>query len=293
MEFGITASSDASSNIYLLDEMSSAGFAYSLRKLRSGYTGAAIQVKRSSDNTTQDIGFDSNGDLDISALSSFVGVGTGYVSTWYDQSGNGRNILNTGADSTKPRIVISGTTQTSGPNGKPAINFTSSSNQRLNSASSYATVGTSISSTGETFAVVVQEQNADDHAGCTVGHGIDAGVTRYGLFLGLSGTYYADLGNYNTRRVTVAEPAGVGGEHANIIVYDDGVSEQKIIRNGTTLVTGSNTAEPVSVTRQMYIGCWGQVSLFFDGYIQEVIIWPSNQVSKLTSVQNSIDVYYQ
>lgn len=292
MEFGVIASSNSSSN-FILDEMSGAGFAYSLRKLRSGYTGSAIQVKRSSDNTTQDIGFDSNGDLDTTALSNFVGAGTGYVSIWYDQSGNGRNIQNTGTNSTKPRIVVSGTTQVSGPNSRPAIKFTSSSNQRLNSASSYATVGTSISSTGETFAVVVQEQNADDHTGCTVGHGTDSGVNRYGLFLGLSGTYDADLGNYNTRRVTVAEPAGVGGEHANIIVYDDGVSEQKIIRNGTTLVTGSNTAEPVSVNRRMYIGCWGQVTLFFDGYIQEVIIWPSNQVSKLTSVQNSIDVYYQ
>ena len=46
--------------------------AYSLRKVRSAYTGSAINVRRSSDGDTKDIGFDSNGDLDTTALQSFV-----------------------------------------------------------------------------------------------------------------------------------------------------------------------------------------------------------------------------
>jgi hypothetical protein len=65
---------------------SGAAAAYSVRRLNGLYTGNAIQVERSSDNTTQDIGFDSNGDLDESALTTFCTGTTCRVRTWYDQS---------------------------------------------------------------------------------------------------------------------------------------------------------------------------------------------------------------
>jgi hypothetical protein len=65
--------------------------AYGLRRLSSSYTGDAILVRRSSDNTTQNIGFTASGLLNESALLSFVGSGSGFVQTWYDQSGNGYN----------------------------------------------------------------------------------------------------------------------------------------------------------------------------------------------------------
>ena len=68
-----------------------AASAYSLRKLNSDYTGAAIEVRRSSDNSTQNIGFTANGDLDTTALKTFVGSGNGFITIWYDQSGNARN----------------------------------------------------------------------------------------------------------------------------------------------------------------------------------------------------------
>jgi hypothetical protein len=57
-----------------------ASAAYSVRLLSSNYTGKALQVRRSSDNTTQDIGFTASGDLDNSALLTFVGTGDGFVS---------------------------------------------------------------------------------------------------------------------------------------------------------------------------------------------------------------------
>ena len=46
--------------------------AYSLRKLRSAYIGSAVRVRRSSDNTEQDIGFTTQGELDTTSLLSFV-----------------------------------------------------------------------------------------------------------------------------------------------------------------------------------------------------------------------------
>ena len=56
----------------LLDQYGDAAAAYSLRKLRSGYTGSAIRVRRSSDNTERDMGFYDN-ELDTVALLDFCG----------------------------------------------------------------------------------------------------------------------------------------------------------------------------------------------------------------------------
>ena len=91
----------------LLDSYSGAAAAYSLRKLRSSYSGSAIRVRRSSDNTELNIGFDSDGNLDTISLSSFVGSGNGFVTTWYDQSGSLRDITQSTA-ANQPKIVNAG-----------------------------------------------------------------------------------------------------------------------------------------------------------------------------------------
>jgi hypothetical protein len=92
--------------------------AYSLRLLSTTYAGNAIQVRRSSDNTTQNIGFTAAGDLDTAAMKTFVGSSNGFVSIWYDQSGNGINAIQTTA-SNQPSIISSGVINRE--NGKPAI----------------------------------------------------------------------------------------------------------------------------------------------------------------------------
>ena len=91
--------------------------AYSVRKLSSSYAGSAIRVRRDTDNAEQDIGFDSNGDLDTSALTSFV-PDNGYVVKWYDQSGNSNDAVQA-TSSAQPHIVASSVISTHG--GKPAV----------------------------------------------------------------------------------------------------------------------------------------------------------------------------
>src|SRR5690606_34546164 len=81
--------------------------AYSLRKLSSNYSGKAINVRRSIDNTAADIGFDANGSLDTLALKSFVAAGDGFVTRWYDQSGNNNDVYQT-TSSLQPQIVTAG-----------------------------------------------------------------------------------------------------------------------------------------------------------------------------------------
>ena len=93
----------------MLDTIPGSMAAYSLRKLKQS-AGFAIQVRRSSDNATRNIGFDANGNLDTTSLKTFVGTGTGYVTTWYDQSDNDNNA--TQYDVTTPLIVENGNVTT-------------------------------------------------------------------------------------------------------------------------------------------------------------------------------------
>lgn len=107
-------------SIPILDTYTGAAGGYSLRLLNSSYTGSAIRVRRSSDNTELNIGFDDFNNLNINALLSFCGVGNGFVTTWYDQTNNSRHLIQTNA-SNQPLIVNSGNIEL--VNGKPAINF--------------------------------------------------------------------------------------------------------------------------------------------------------------------------
>jgi len=81
---GILASSISGSGSvspYILDLYGNAASAFSLRRLAQSYNGSAIRVRRSSDNTEQDIGFNDSGSLDEASLSSFVGSGNYFLYT--------------------------------------------------------------------------------------------------------------------------------------------------------------------------------------------------------------------
>jgi hypothetical protein len=115
---GVIAS-QIQSFVGLLDTYPNAAAAYSVRKLRSAYSGSAIRVRRSSDNAEQDIGF-SGGNLDTTSLTSFCSGTNGFVTTWYDQSGNARNATQTTATN-QPQIVSAGSVLTS--KSKPTLKF--------------------------------------------------------------------------------------------------------------------------------------------------------------------------
>lgn len=85
--------------------------AYALHRLLSDYEGPAILVRRDSDNATLDIGFLADGSLDTAALLAHCGANSGYVVTWYDQSGLGRHFGQASAAS-QPRIVNAGAVET-------------------------------------------------------------------------------------------------------------------------------------------------------------------------------------
>ena len=67
--------------------------AFSLNSVNSA-TATVIRVRRSSDNATRDVTADTTGNLTVggTSLSAWLGGATGYVTTWYDQSGNGSHM---------------------------------------------------------------------------------------------------------------------------------------------------------------------------------------------------------
>jgi hypothetical protein len=108
-------------SFFALDQFSApSAAAYSLRNLRAAYTGSAIRVRRSSDNAETDIGFGSDGNLNTTALLAHCGADNGFVTTWYDQSGNNRNATQATAGQ-QPRIVNAGVIETQ--NGQPTLLF--------------------------------------------------------------------------------------------------------------------------------------------------------------------------
>lgn len=83
--------------------------AYAFRLVNPRYTGFCVQVRRASDNTLQNFYADVNGNLTTGPLNTgtnintFISGTTGFVRTWYDQSGLAQNLTQT-TDATQPQI---------------------------------------------------------------------------------------------------------------------------------------------------------------------------------------------
>lgn len=108
----------------LLKLGTTASSAFSLRRVGAYYSNL-IKVRRSSDNAELDIGI-VDGSLDEQSLLTFCGAGDGFVSVWYDQSGNGKHATQA-TTSLQPIIVSSGVVEKK--NSRPAVRFTGT--QRL------------------------------------------------------------------------------------------------------------------------------------------------------------------
>ena len=133
--------------------------AYSLRKLRTAYTGAAIRIRRFGDNAEQDIGFDSNGDLDTAAITSFIGSNNAAVVTWYEQSGQASNWNLTNSLTTgQPRIAASGFLYTL--NSKPSIADTTGAH-RMSFNTTFGNAPSAIGQPFHTFSVVSYINSGD------------------------------------------------------------------------------------------------------------------------------------
>ena len=116
---GDDATSRADSD--LLNTHGNARAAYSLRKLRSGFSGPVVKIRRGSDNKTKEIGFNEKGWIDVKQVESFVGQSDGYVVAWYGQV-EGTPSLSQESQSRQPIIARNGRVLTNAEQ-RPTLKF--------------------------------------------------------------------------------------------------------------------------------------------------------------------------
>jgi hypothetical protein len=116
LSLGVRRRGGAAAFVGAYDDIPSIAAAYGMRRLRTAYTGNILRLRRASDDAEADFGYTSTGDLDTAAIATWLTATTGYVMTWYDQSGNTRNATQATAGA-QPLYVASG------QNGKPVARF--------------------------------------------------------------------------------------------------------------------------------------------------------------------------
>jgi hypothetical protein len=262
-----TTSTTAIAPFNILDVYTGSAAAYSLRKLRGAYSGAAVRVRRSNDNAEQDIGFDALGNFDELSLVSFVGVNSGFVTTWYDQSGNVRNATQAIA-ANQPRIVDAGVVDK--VNGRSSLTYPSNTMQFIYS-------GTGLSSTNAWFFNVFSTTD-------------QIGLWHYssaGTFLGAWGqteesTTSLDMGNVVTR---------VNG---GIISPLTRLSLRNAVATGSLLVASHGQVITNPFLDPKYNG-YDNASLggySVTGSSPEFILYTSDQSSNRATIEANIMSYY-
>lgn len=234
----------------------SAEAAYSLRKLRTAYTGSAVRVRRETDNAEADIGFTSAGDLDTAALASFAPSDGAFIATWYDQSGNAQDLAQATA-AIQPLISFDGEIETI--NTKPAMAY-DGTNQFVNRVGTILT-SLFVNAVHKPLGVVSAAQTIIRQNATVSG-------TMWYLRLELALTVLNRGATTVSAGVTTAVPQITSGTSTN------GTNSQ-LFKDGTSIGTG--TAMAAGATNgTMDIGVNPSGGQYYGGKISEVIVFASN-----------------
>lgn len=261
----------------LLDTYTGAAAAYSLRRLSIAYTGSAIRVRRADNNAEQDIGFIGE-DLDTSALTSFCSGTNGFVKTWYDQSGNGRDATQTTV-ANQPQIVNSGSVILE--NGKPSVYFNNGSLVCMNFTAfstvnlTYLWVSKKDSTSGNGSIVLSGARNGSQWAGDDVDNAGNPNINGVG----------------NIVRTTLNNTSSSGGEVVQHLAY--------INRRNSTEAVGqyndSNNAYNNSVSSANStidsIANYG-FGYNYVGKLQEILIYTNDQSANRAGISSNINDFY-
>jgi len=252
----------------LLNDYSGAAAAYSLRLLDNTYSGNAIKVRRSSDNTEQDIAFVNN-ELDTASLETFAGSGNAFVTTWYDQSGNANNATQTTAAS-QPQIVSSGTIYML--NSKPAISGNGLKqldiSTELNIPNDFF-IATTLQYDAHTM---ILGSNTD-----TINFLFSAALSQYrARIAGLTGYFRQNALALNTQYNSNVFKVGNSVDHSRN-------GELNGVQTGFTGRTFK-----INTIMNGYIS----TNYALSGYAQEIIIWESDQSTNRTGIETNINDFY-
>lgn len=262
----------------LLLDLYPATAAYSLRKLRTAYTGAAIRVRRSSDNAEQDIGFVGN-DLDTASLLTFVGAGNGFVTTWYDQQGS--NNLTQATSSAQPQIVASGSIILR--SGLAAVSFNGVTNQLFFNSQVLNTTNISMFS--------VSNNNINNNLGTVFASNINDNNTM------------RVFNDRRTAKLNMFISNGSGNFASNMSIirntsdirllssFIDSSKFMSSFDNGQTGTTLTYVGTYPSNGLRMGVQGLGNVT-FLNGTIQELILFNTHETSNRVAIETNINDYY-
>ena len=283
----------------LLDTYSGSSAAYSLQKLRTAYTGYAIRVRRSSDNTSQDIGFNSNGTLNTTSLLSFVGANNGFVSIWYDQSGNAYNFEQPTLDY-QPQVVNSGSLLTK--NSKPTVIF--------DGLSDFMTVPSRLiefsflHKTGKSFISTVGYNRVANNGfilSNNYGSSANTGYSMYTLATGniVGFTTRGVSGQATVNNVTITAPLTT---NSLFLINDDtdngnataSLRSKIYVNNGSALSLNilTNTPSTANASQDLTMGAssgGGARYYYFDGGISQLVIYNSDQSGNRAGITTAIN----
>jgi len=262
----------------LLDTYSGAIAAYSVRRLKQFYTGSCMKVRRASDDVELDIGFDSNGDLDTAAIASHCGSANGYVVTWYDQSGNGRDAT-ASSDALEP-MIYNGTAVVTGGT-KPALDA-------ANTEGTYGSLDITIpvswqSQPFSTF--VVKNGNATSSA------------QAFWWSASGGGPFFDEFHSSHSLGPSVRLRCGTNLFHSAVqpayALYStlaDGTGS--LIRtNGSQVATGdagnSSLSSPLALFSRP-----GSSEGAYKGKLQEVVFYGSDESANFSGIESNINTYY-
>lgn len=296
----------------ILDLFPSAHHAYSLRKLRTAYTGKCLRIRRTTSTptvttTTVDLSFDTATDIiSLNSAITFVsgtattainlgqfcasivngysnpdGVNTNqniFVVTWFDQSGNGKNPTQATAG-LQPRLVNLGNLETSG--GKVTVRFIRASSTRLNIADTTANINNMSSYYVGAFATTTSGQ---------IGYTISgSSTTAIFYFPFLAANISA---GYSTVNNAIQLDTGTTTNRRLYELLAPSPLNSAVVQGWTNGISKGTYPIASGASQTIQLGATG-TSGFLDGYIQEVIGWQTNinRPEKEININNYWQVY--
>jgi hypothetical protein len=265
----------------LLTTYDNAQAAYSLRLINSLYTGDAIQVRNSS-GTLLDIGFDSNGDLDTSAISTHIGSGNGTIATWYDQSGNGRDASQSTL-SMQPEIASAGTIHT--VNGKPAVLF---ANDYLDTAD------VQLNPNGEVNVLAVSQFDSTTSF-MQVANQMGSSNGQRNFYYRMKDTGQLQMSHYygSSQGQVLLSQAATYQNVQYIMSAEYEINSSKAYFNGSEVTGTSYSAALTNHSEHLRLGAYGtDGTQMLRGYIQEFIYFSNSTVLDGDDISNDVNDYY-
>ena len=273
---------------------------YSLRDV-FGWTNGVIQLRRTSDNVTTSVFFDSNGEISLNSfigdettpttttLGTWIGSNSATVRRWYKMTADNistNQYLSALSVIIQPLFINSGVINTK--NGKPTINFDGVDDGFTLNTGSFSELDS-----GNDFTIISVSYNNVVGSGAIVSNTNSVSPNDY------------RISTFNDRRINKVSAIvnTLSGVTRSNTINQNNTSNQKL---STNIYTGLNTLssyynnvfQDFDVYSDTYrndsflVGQQRNSASLLNGGIQEIIMYPSDKTTELNEIHTNINNYY-